>query len=134
MYASTIIVLANLYTYHIDLWPVTLKTLSVIPTHMLNICSELNSLQYVPRDIVSCKRDVMDNRPLNGHCTYGIQMYNLKHNASAVWCWWRSMKKKTKSIGVMAAVTFYSDYTKHTNCAILCANALQIRRAHAIFC
>jgi len=38
MYASAIIISTHLYTCDLDLWPLTLKTCSAIPTRMVNIC------------------------------------------------------------------------------------------------
>jgi len=40
MYASAIITFTHLYTYDLDLSPLTLKTFSAIPTHMMNICDK----------------------------------------------------------------------------------------------
>jgi len=54
MHVSAIVVFTHLYTYDLDLWPLTLKPFSAMPTHTVNICAKLNwipSTKY--RDIAS---------------------------------------------------------------------------------
>ena len=46
----------RLYTYDLDLWPLTLKTFSAVLAHMMNICGKFHwnpSTKYTYRDIVS---------------------------------------------------------------------------------
>jgi len=72
MYAGAIVAFTYFYIHDLDLWPLTLKTFTVMPTHMMNICVKFhwNSSTKYLRDIALCKNRCQ--------LTDNSQMYDLQ--------------------------------------------------------
>ena len=72
----------------LSLWPLTLKTVSAMPTHMINTCRKFHSyLSTKWTDIALCKINVnkrTDNRRTDGRTA---EQTTWIHNVSTTYCW-----------------------------------------------
>ena len=74
MYASAVIAFTHLYTYDLDLWPMTLKIFSAISTQMMNISVKFDWNPPLSKEISS---DVVleSNSALNQPINQSIFVY-----------------------------------------------------------